>query len=120
MLERDNPHDLVDLLDQAERLGLSRRQVLVLAAGATGLASMGRAARGLAATSQGRLLAAESATPSGTLVVAAPATPSSLDSEFNVDIQTTDAIGMLYDSLVKFRAIPDPDNANVRREDLAF
>jgi peptide/nickel transport system substrate-binding protein len=59
-------------------------------------------------------------TPSDTLVVVAPATPSSLDSEFNVDIQTTDAIGMLYDSLVEFATIPDPGDRDVRREDLAI
>ena len=120
MSNRQHQREVVELLANADRLGLSRRQLLALVAGAGGIAALGRTARGLAAPLQSQLFAAESATPSGTLVVAAPATPSSLDSEFNVDIQTTDAVGMLYDSLVKFRAIPDPDNSNVRREDLAF
>jgi peptide/nickel transport system substrate-binding protein len=120
MPKHQNQPDLAELLGQADRLGLSRRQLLALAAGASALAALGRGAQGLAAPLQRGAVAAESATPSGTLVVAAPATPSSLDSEFNVDIQTTDAIGMLYDSLVKFHTIPDPSNSNVRREDLAF
>jgi peptide/nickel transport system substrate-binding protein len=120
MSNRQHQREVVELLANADRLGLSRRQLLALAASAGGIAVLGRATRGLAAPMQRHVFAAESATPSGTLVVAAPATPSSLDSEFNVDIQTTDAIGMLYDSLVKFKTIRDPDNAHVRREDLAF
>lgn len=115
---RDLP-DLLDYLPSLDQLPFSRRRLLGMVAGATALGAIApRMAQG--ATSRYTGTAALSATPSDILVVAAPATPSSLDSEFNVDIQTTDAIGMLYDSLVKFREITDPQNANVRREDLSF
>jgi peptide/nickel transport system substrate-binding protein len=105
---------LLVLLDQSGTTLFDRRQLLGLTATLAGAGVLAGAKRGLAAP------LFESATPSDTLVVAAPATPSSLDSEFNVDIQTTDAIGMLYDSLIQFRPIKDPQNANVRREDLGF
>jgi peptide/nickel transport system substrate-binding protein len=105
---------LLGLLEQSGTTPFDRRRLLSLTAAATGVGVLAGAKRGLAAPTF------ESATPSDTLVVAAPATPSSLDSEFNVDIQTTDAIGMLYDSLIQFRPIKDPQNANVRREDLGF
>jgi len=115
---RDLP-ELLDYLSSIEGLPFSRRRLFELAAGATALGAFAPGvARG--ATRQFTTLAAPSATPADTLVVAAPATPSTLDPESNVDIQTTDAIGMLYDSLIKFREIKDPQNPNVRREDLSF
>jgi peptide/nickel transport system substrate-binding protein len=110
---------LLELLEQSETT-LDRRRLLALTAGLTGLGVLAGAQRGFAAPARRTAPTFESATPKDTLVVAAPATPSSLDSEYNVDIQTTDAIGMLYDSLIQFRAIRDPQNGNVRREDLAF
>lgn len=123
MSEYDNPQHVAELLEHFKRrgtAGLSRRELLALTAGATGLAVLTRATTGLAAPLGVEVAGIETKTPKDTLVVAAPATPSSLDSEFNVDIQTTDAIGMLYDSLIKFKSIRDPQNPNVRREDLSF
>jgi peptide/nickel transport system substrate-binding protein len=119
----DNPQYVAELLEYMERrgkAGLSRRELLALTVGATGFAALTRANRGFAAPLGADVAGIEAKTPKDTLVVAAPATPSSLDSEFNVDIQTTDAIGMLYDSLIEFKTIRDPQNPNVRREDLAF
>ena len=123
MSGNDNPEQVAELLEYLGRranAGLSRRELLAFTAGATGLAALTRASRGFAAPLGAGVARIEVSTPKDTLVVAAPATPSSLDSEFNVDIQTTDAIGMLYDSLIQFKAIRDPQNPNVRREDLSF
>lgn len=53
----------------------------------------------------------------GTIVVAAPATPQSLDTEYDGSLGTLDAIGTLYDSLIEFAKIPDPNNPAVLRED---
>ena len=115
---RDLP-DFLDYLSSIDRLPFSRKRLLEIVAGATALGAIAPgAARG--AVRHYTTMAAPSATPADTLVVAAPATPSTLDPESNVDIQTTDAIGMLYDSLIKFRTITDPQNPNVRREDLSF
>ena len=55
----------------------------------------------------------------GTLVVAATSTPESLDSEFNGSQGTLDAIGTLYDGLIAYKKVPDPDHPDVMREDLA-
>jgi len=55
----------------------------------------------------------------GTLVVASPSTPQSLDSEFDGSHGTLDAIGTLYDSLIAYKKIPDPNNPAVMREDIA-
>jgi hypothetical protein len=122
MSSRD-PRDVSELLEYLHRIaevGVSRRRLLAMTAGASGAAAVLGARRGEAAvqTRAGPLF--ESKTPKDTLVVAAPGTPSTLDSEFDVNIQTTDAIGMLYDSLIRFKPIRDPENQNVRREDLSF
>jgi len=121
-VNRFDRRPLVGLLESLagdEEVSFDRRRLLAATAGIGGAALLG-AHPGAAALRRLARSAAEAGTPSDTLVVAAPATPSTLDPESNVDIQTTDAIGMLYDSLVKFREIPDPTNKNVRREDLAF
>ncbi|GGB09231.1 ABC transporter substrate-binding protein [Allosediminivita pacifica] len=52
------------------------------------------------------------------LVIAAPATPQSLDSEFDGSLGTLDMIGCLYDSLVAFETVPDPEIEGVMREDV--
>jgi len=51
-----------------------------------------------------------------TLVVASPATPQSLDHEFDVSLGTIDAVGALYDNLLEYEKIPDPDVPSVMRE----
>jgi peptide/nickel transport system substrate-binding protein len=122
MSSRD-PRDVPELLEYLHRVGdvgMSRRRLLAMTAGASGAAALLGARRSEAAGQLGAGPLFESKTPKDTLVVAAPGTPSTLDSEFDVNIQTTDAIGMLYDSLVKFKPIRDPENRNVRREDLSF
>lgn len=53
------------------------------------------------------------------LVIAAPATPQSLDAEFDGSLGTLDMIGCLYDSLIAFEMMPDPDVPGVMREDVA-
>lgn len=53
-----------------------------------------------------------------TLVVASTTTPQSLDSEFDGSQGTLDAIGTLYDSLIAYKKVPDPDIPGVMREDL--
>ena len=113
-----NFSDLMEYLHKVDRLGFSRRRFLGMMAGATAVGGLlsacgGGEDGGEAAGTGAAPGAAETKTPANTLVVAAPGTPSTLDSEFDVNIQTTDAIGMLYDSLIQFKAIPDPENSNV-------
>jgi peptide/nickel transport system substrate-binding protein len=114
--EREGLAELAERVAELEGRSFDRRKFL--AAGAAGVA--GAAIVGPAAAGRARQMAAEAKTPANVLVVAAPGTPSTLDSEFDVNIQTTDAIGMLYDSLVEFRRVRDRENRNVWREDLAF
>jgi peptide/nickel transport system substrate-binding protein len=54
-----------------------------------------------------------------TMVVAAPATPQSLDHEFDVSLGTIDAVGALYDNLLEYEKIPDPQVPDALREDIA-
>jgi peptide/nickel transport system substrate-binding protein len=56
---------------------------------------------------------------SHTLVIAAPATPQSLDHEFDVSLGTIDSVGALYDSLLEYEKIPDPQVPDAFREDIA-
>lgn len=58
-----------------------------------------------------------SAATSKTLVIASPATPQSLDIEFDVSLGSIDALGALYDYLLAYDKIPDPDVPGVMRED---
>ena len=111
--------EVLEYLGRIEGVGVTRRRLLGMTAGATALAGI-LSAEGNAAVAQSQLGLLEAKTPADTLVVAAPGTPGTLDPEFDVGIQTTDAVGMLYDSLVKFKDKRDPENPNVRREDLAF
>jgi peptide/nickel transport system substrate-binding protein len=115
---RDFP-ELMDYLVRIERLGVSRRRFLGIVAGATAAGPL-LAACGGDQEEAGDRRAAASRTAAGTLVVAAPGSPATLDPEFDVNIQTTDAIGMLYDALTKFAVIEDPENPNVRREDVSI
>jgi peptide/nickel transport system substrate-binding protein len=59
------------------------------------------------------------AEPTHTMVVAAPATPQSLDHEFDVSLGTIDAVGALYDDLLEYEKIPDPQVPDALREDIA-
>ena len=59
----------------------------------------------------GGLATGASAAPSGTLVIAAPATPQSLDSDFDVSLGTFEAIGALYEDMLGYEKIPDPERA---------
>lgn len=123
MSDRRDALELMEYLKKVERLGFSRRRFLAMLAGATGAGAVLTACgggNGAEAQETGGGEASESQTPANTLVVAAPGSPATLDSEFDVNIQTTDAIGMLYDSLVKFKTIEDPNNPNVRREDTSI
>ncbi len=55
-----------------------------------------------------------------TLVIAAPATPQSLDCNFDVSLGTFEAIAALYDGLLGFEKIADPETPTARREDIAY
>jgi peptide/nickel transport system substrate-binding protein len=114
MTERRDFFELMDYLGRLERLDFSRRRFLGMIAGATAGGSVLASCGGAADEQQA------GGTPADTLVVAAPGSPATLDPEFDVNIQTTDAIGMLYDSLIKFAEIEDPENPNVRREDVSI
>jgi len=52
-----------------------------------------------------------------TLVVASPSTPQSLDNEYDVSLGTIDVLGAMYDYLVDYEKIADPNVPGVRRED---
>jgi peptide/nickel transport system substrate-binding protein len=54
-----------------------------------------------------------------TLVIAAPTTPQSLDHEFDVSLGTIDTVGALYDNLLEYEKIPDPQVPDALREDIA-
>src|SRR5919106_6177819 len=55
-----------------------------------------------------------------TLLIAAPATPQSLDCNFDVSLGTFEAIAALYDGLLGFEKIPDPQVPTALREDIAY
>ena len=88
---------------------LTRRSVIkgAVAVGASGVVT------GTASTASAAAAAGHS------LVIAAPATPQSLDHEYDVSLGTIDAVGALYDNLLEYAKIPDPDDAEARREDIA-
>ena len=69
-----------------------------------------------------RILAVPSAMAQAgsTMVIAAPATPQSLDCEYDVSLGTFEAIAAMYDHLLGFEIIPDPDVPTARREDIAY
>ena len=66
----------------------------------------------------GSMRSARAAADPKTLVVASPSTPQSLDTEFEGALGTIDATGVLYDSLIEYAKIPDPELSTVRRENL--
>jgi peptide/nickel transport system substrate-binding protein len=92
-----------------DRFGRLDRRLFVTGAAATGTALAIKGALGTrAAFAQGQ--------PS-TLVIAAPATPQGLDIEFDVSLGSIDSLGALYEYMLAYEKIPDPQNANVLRED---
>ncbi|RTL97464.1 twin-arginine translocation signal domain-containing protein [Ancylobacter aquaticus] len=55
-----------------------------------------------------------------TLVIAAPATPQGLDIEFDVSLGSIDSLGALYEYMLAYDKIPDPNAPGVMREDTAI
>lgn len=89
------------------RSGQTRRQFLQT----TALA-------GAAAVAPGALRWGEAmAQGADTLVIAAPATPQGLDIEFDVSLGSIDSLGALYEYMLAYEKIPDPDVPEVLRED---
>jgi peptide/nickel transport system substrate-binding protein len=75
-----------------------------------------KGAAAVAATvTSGKALAADA---SKTLVIACPATPQGLDGDYDVSLGTVDSTGALYDNLIAYKKIPDPDSPDVMREDI--
>ena len=62
--------------------------------------------------------AAQAQSASKTLVIAAPATPQGLDMEYDISLGSIDAMGGLYDGLLAYATMPDPDAPGVMREDI--
>jgi peptide/nickel transport system substrate-binding protein len=87
---------------------LTRRRVL------GGSAAIGAAA--LAGPLGSRMACAQSV--DRTLVIAAPATPQRLDMEYDISLGSVDAVGALYDTLLAYEKVPDPDAPGVMREDI--
>ncbi|MBN7809208.1 MULTISPECIES: ABC transporter substrate-binding protein [Agrobacterium] len=56
---------------------------------------------------------------SKTMVIASPATPQGMDFETDISLGSIDTNGALYDRLVGFKKIADPENPAVLREDVA-
>jgi peptide/nickel transport system substrate-binding protein len=75
------------------------------------------AAVGGAATMPGILNPALAAEKGKTLVVAAPSTPQGLDIEFDVSLGSIDVLGALYEYMLAYEKIPDPQSPEVMRED---
>jgi ABC-type transport system substrate-binding protein len=94
----------------ASSLSPSRRSFLLGAGAMMGSGTLMSVIGGRAAMAQAA---------GATLVVASTTSPQSLDSEFDGSQGTLDAIGTLYDSLIAYKKVPDPDHPGVLREDLA-
>lgn len=88
-----------------------RREFLKKGTALTGAAALGGALSPLSAQAQ---------STAKTLVIAAPATPQSLDIEFDVSLGSVDSLGALYDYLVAYEKIPDPQSPTVLREDTSI
>lgn len=88
-------------------LGATRRHFL------GGIAATGAASLFPAAFGRGAAFAQDA---SNTLIIAAPATPQGLDIEFDVSLGSIDVLGALYDYLLAYEKIEDPDAPGVLRE----
>jgi peptide/nickel transport system substrate-binding protein len=97
-----------DSTRQGFGLPLDRRRFVKTAAAAGGAAL---APAGLF----GRDAAAQD--PAKTLVIASPATPQGLDIEFDVSLGSIDSLGALYEYMLAYEKIPDPQAPGVLRED---
>ena len=89
--------------------GVTRRALIKGAAAAAAYSALPKIMRS----------SADAAEPSHTLVIAAPATPQSLDHEFDVSLGTIDSVGALYDNLLEYEKVPDPEFPEALREDIA-
>ncbi len=87
---------------------LTRRSLLETAAAAGTAALAGPLGAG----------AARAQAASRTLVIAAPATPQGLDMEYDISLGSIDAMGGLYDGLLAYATMPDPDAPGVMRENI--
>lgn len=90
------------------KLGPNRRQLLQTAGALGGAAMLPMPFR------MGGALAQDA---SSTLVIAAPATPQGLDIEFDVSLGSIDSLGALYEYMLAYEKIEDPDAPGVLRED---
>lgn len=86
----------------------TRRQFLKTTAAAAGAAALPGGLGARSALAQGR---------NDILVIAAPATPQGLDIEFDVSLGSIDSLGALYDYMLAYEKIPDPNRPGVYRED---
>ena len=87
---------------------LGRREFVKTAAAAGGAAVM----PGIGGAHE-----AMAADASSTLVVAAPSTPQGLDIEFDVSLGSIDVLGALYEYMLAYEKIEDPQAPGVLRED---
>jgi peptide/nickel transport system substrate-binding protein len=62
--------------------------------------------------------AAQAQATNRTLVIASPATPQGLDMEYDISLGSIDAVGALYDGLLAYETMPDPEAPGVMREDI--
>jgi peptide/nickel transport system substrate-binding protein len=90
------------------RLAPTRRQFLKTAAAVGGAAL---------ASSTGRFGEAFAQDANSTLVIAAPATPQGLDIEFDVSLGSIDSLGALYEYMLGYEKMEDPNAPGVLRED---
>ena len=91
-----------------DQFGLGRRELLKGAAAVAGFAGTGISVRPDAALAEA---------PAKTLVIASPATPQSLDIEDDNSLGTIDILGAVYEYLLGYEKIPDPNAPGVMRED---
>ncbi|MFC7398270.1 ABC transporter substrate-binding protein [Chelatococcus sp. GCM10030263] len=90
------------------QLGPTRRQFLQTTAAAGGAAMV---------PSLGGMGQARAQGAANTLVIAAPATPQGLDIEFDVSLGSIDSLGALYEYMLAYDKIEDPNAPGVLRED---
>jgi peptide/nickel transport system substrate-binding protein len=90
------------------KLGPTRRHLLQTATAAGGAALLPSTFVMGSAFAQGA---------ADTLVIAAPATPQGLDIEFDVSLGSIDSLGALYEYMLAYEKVEDPDAKGVMRED---
>lgn len=89
------------------QLGPTRRQFIQSTAALAGTAAFSSAGIGKAFSQDA----------SNTLVIAAPATPQGLDIEFDVSLGSIDSLGALYEYMLGYEKMADPNAPDVMRED---